>query len=140
MPEIVHIRQTRNYETTVMASVVKGEEAEAPFQVMNITDLSPYGMVLSGLGTCTSFVVNTYCEHHGIRIDAVSLTLEYNRSFKDDCEGCEEIDKFEEVIEMTVGFEGNLTEAQRDKLFKISRHCSVHKTLKKGIAVHSKPA
>jgi putative redox protein len=97
-------------------------------------------MVLAGLGTCTAFVVNTYAEHHGFSTDAVELKLEYQRSFKDDCDHCEEIDKYEDVIGMTVRVEGDLTAEQRDKLFKISLHCPVHKMLKSGIRVKSEHA
>jgi hypothetical protein len=37
-----------------------------PRLVQNIHELTPYGMVLAGLGTCTAFVVNTYAEHHSL--------------------------------------------------------------------------
>jgi uncharacterized OsmC-like protein len=48
-----------------------------------------------------------------------------------------EIDKYEDQIEMSVSFEGNLTSHERDKLFSISLHCPVHKMLKSGIKVKS---
>lgn len=97
-------------------------------------------MVLAGLGTCTAFVVNTYAEHHGLDVDAVELRLQYRRSFKEDCAHCEEFDEYEDQIEMVVSFEGNLTSQERDKLFKISLQCPVHKMLKSGIKVKSAPA
>jgi uncharacterized OsmC-like protein len=73
-------------------------------------------------------------------VDVVELKLEYQRTFKDDCANCEKIDKYEEQITMTVGFEGKLTAQERDKLFKISMHCPVHKMLKSGITVKAVPA
>jgi uncharacterized OsmC-like protein len=69
----------------------------------------------------------------------VELRLEYQQSFKEDCAHCEEIDKYEEVIGMTVLVEGKLTAQERDKLFKISLHCPVHKMLTSGIRVKSEP-
>jgi uncharacterized OsmC-like protein len=39
-----------------------------------------------------------------------------------------------------VSFEGDLTPQERDKLFKISLQCPVHKMLKTGIKVKSQPA
>ncbi len=140
MSEKVIIRQKRNYETTYMALDPEAKAGEKPRPVSNINELTPYGMVLAGLGTCTAFVVNTYAEHHSLRVDTVELRLEYQRSFKEDCVHCEEIDKYEDVIYMTVGFEGNLTAQERDKLYKISLHCPVHKMLKSGIRVQSEPA
>jgi putative redox protein len=140
MSEKVIIRQKRNYETSFSALDPHAKGADKPRHVQGVHELTPYGMVLAGLGTCTAFVVNTYAEHHGISVDAVELRLEYQRSFKDDCDHCEEIDKYEDVIGMTVHVEGNLTPEQRDKLFKISLHCPVHKMLKSGIRVSSEPA
>src|SRR5512146_644811 len=135
MSEKVIIRQKNNYETTYQSLDPDGPGAKRPRPVLSISELTPYGMVLAGLGTCTAFVVNTYAEHHGLHVDAVKLKLEYGRSFKDDCDHCEEIDNYEDHIGMTVRFEGNLTAEERDKLFKISLRCPVHKMLKTGIKV-----
>ena len=140
MSEKVIIRQKRDYTTTYMALEPEAKASEQPRRVASICELTPYGMVLAGLGTCTAFVVNTYAEHHGLSVDTVELRLEYQRSFKDDCAHCEEIDKYEDQIHMTVRFEGNLTAQERDKLYKISLHCPVHKMLKSGIRVKSEPA
>jgi uncharacterized OsmC-like protein len=140
MSEKVIIRQKRNYETSFMALDPEGPGTDKPRPVHGIHELTPYGMVLAGLGTCTAFVVNTYAEHHGLPVDAVELRLEYQRSFKEDCAHCEEIEKYEEVIGMTVHIEGKLTAQERDKLYKISLQCPVHKMLKSGIPVKSTPA
>ena len=139
MSEKVIIRQKNNYETTYQSLDPDEPGGDRPRPVLSISELTPYGMVLAGLGTCTAFVVNTYAEHHGLHIDAVKLKLEYGRSFKEDCEHCEEIDKYEDQIEMAVSFEGDLTPEQREKLFKISLRCPVHKMLKSGIKVKSQP-
>jgi len=139
MSEKVIIRQKRNYETNYMSLDPDEPGSDKPRPVRNIQELTPYGMVLAGLGTCTAFVVNTYAAHHGIAVDAVELKLSYQRTFKEDCEHCEEIDKYEEIIKMEVSFEGSLTSQERDKLFKISLHCPVHKMLKSGIKVKSQP-
>jgi putative redox protein len=139
MSEKIIIRQTKNYETSFSALEPDATASDKPVPVSNINELSPYGMVLAGLGTCTAFVVNTYAEHHGIAVDAVELKLDYGRTFKQDCDHCEEIDKYEDQINMVVSFEGNLTSQEREKLFKISLHCPVHKMLKSGIKVKSRP-
>jgi putative redox protein len=120
MSEKVIIRQKRNYETSFMSLDPDEPGADKPRPVQGIHELTPYGMVLAGLGTCTAFVVNTYAEHHGIVVDSVELKLDYRRTFKEDCEHCEAIDKYEDQINMVVSFEGNLTSQQREKLFKIS--------------------
>ncbi len=140
MSEIVIIRQMRNYETYFLALDPEEPGSDKPRPVHTINELTPYGMVLAGLGTCTAFVVNTYAEHHGIAVNAVELKLDYRRTFNEDCDHCEEIDKYEDQINMVVSFEGKLTAQEREKLFKISLHCPVHKMLKSGIKVKSQPA
>jgi uncharacterized OsmC-like protein len=140
MSEKIIIRQKRDYETSYLALDPEDAKGGKPYPVRSVNELSPYGMVLAGLGTCTAFVVNTYAEHHGLTIDAVALNLEYQRSFKEDCAHCEEIDNYEDQIHMTIGFEGDLTSSERDKLFNISMHCPVHKMLKSGIKVNLQPA
>jgi uncharacterized OsmC-like protein len=140
MSEMVIIRQTKDYETKISALDPDEPGSNVPHPVKEITELTPYGMVLAGLGTCTAFVVNTYAEHHGLHVEAVELRLEYGRSFKEDCEHCEEIDKYEDIIGMTVRFEGKLTMQEREKLFTISLRCPVHKMIKTGIKVKSTPA
>lgn len=140
MSEKVIVRQNSNYETTFMAVEPDGPDKDKPRPVHGIHELTPYGMVLAGIGTCTAFVVNTYAEHHHVTVEAVELKLEYQRMFKDDCVNCEASDKYDEQISMTVGFEGNLTASERGKLFKISLQCPVHKMLKGGITVKAMPA
>ena len=140
MSEKVIVRQKSNYETTFMAVEPDGPRAGKPRPVQAILELTPYGMVLAGIGTCTALVVNTYAEHHGLNVEVVELKLEYQRMFKDDCKNCEASDKYDEQISMTVGFEGNLTTPEREKLFKISLQCPVHKMLKSGIPVKATPA
>jgi len=139
MAEQVVVRQGRNYVTSYRAS--EPESTNSGLRAaQQLNDLTPYGMVLAGLGTCTAFVVNTYAEHHGLPVDAVVLTLEYQRSFKDDCAHCEEIDKYEDQIHMVVAVEGDLSPEQKEKLFKIAMHCPVHKMLLSGIKVKAKQA
>lgn len=138
MSEKVVVRQGRDYVTSYLASE---PESTTPGSraVQHLNELTPYGMVLAGLGTCTAFVVNTYAGHHGLPADTVVLTLEYQRSFKSDCEHCEEIDKYEDQIHMVVAVEGVLSPQQQEKLFKIAMHCPVHKMLLSGIKVVAEP-
>ena len=139
MAETVVVTQGKQYLTSYQA----GESEQAPAElraVRHLHELTPYGMVLAGLGACTALVVNTYAEHHGLSVDAVVITLEYRRSFEHDCEHCEEIDTPEEQILMAVAVEGALSPQQREKLFAVALHCPVHRMLTSGIKVTAKPA
>ncbi len=80
-------------------------------------------------------MVNTYARYHGIPLEEAELRLDYERIFKEDCEHCEETGRYEEQIKMAVDFRGDLTKEQREKLFRISLQCPVHKMFKSGIPV-----
>jgi len=106
-------------------------------EVAHLSHLTPYGMLLAGLASCTAIVVLTYAEHHNVDLREVRLSAEYERVFREDCEKCEEPQRFEEQISMGIEFQGKLTPQEREKLFKISLQCPIHKMLKTGIAVRS---
>lgn len=138
MPERVVVRQKSNFETEFRAVDPESPEPGELLPVRHIEDLTPYGMLLASVGSCTAVVVNTYAQYHGIELDEVEMATEYQRTFKDDCKHCEEISQYEEQIKMDISFKGNLTSQEHEKLFKISLQCPIHKMLKSGIKVQSR--
>ena len=98
-----------------------------------IHELTPYGMMLASLGSCTAILLLSYARNHRVHLRQVEVRASYARVFADDCEDCQEIGEYREKIEAEVGFSGDLTEAERSKLFAISRHCPIHKILHDGI-------
>ena len=137
MPEKVVIRQKNTYETEFWALDPEAPESTELHPVRHIEDLTPYGMLLASLGSCTAVVVNTYARYHELQLDEVELTVDYQRTFKEDCEHCEEMSQFEEQINVEISFKGDLTPEQHEKLAKISLQCPIHKMLKHGIEVKS---
>ena len=116
MTEKVIIRQNSRFETEFQATDPEVEGAGEFFDVSGLHELTPYGMLLSSLGGCTAIVVNTYANNHGIPLDAVEIRLEYRRNFKEDCINCETIDRYEDIIQEEIRFEGRLSEEQIEKL------------------------
>lgn len=139
MAEKVIVRQGRDYVTGYQANTGEGAAAVLR-EVHDLSGLTPYGMILAGLGGCTALVVNKYAEYHGLPVSAVVLTLEYQRSFKADCERCEQTGAFEERISMAVALEGDLSPQQKEKLFKIALQCPLHKMFHGGIPIDAEPA
>jgi uncharacterized OsmC-like protein len=140
MAEKVIVRQGSNYETEILGPDPHDPESQKLHPVRNIYDLTPYGMLLASLGSCTAALLNSYAQNHGLELQGVDLRLRYERNFKKDCENCEGIDRYEEEIDEEISFLGNLTSNEREKLFMISHHCPIHKMLKSGITVNSQLA
>jgi putative redox protein len=132
MEEVI-IRQDNSFRLEARARSQEGEGEMQ--QVGSLGDLSPYGMLLSSLGSCTTVVLHTYAQHHDIDLSSAEVRLRYERNFKEDCDNCEEIDEYEDRIRVDVGFEGNLSKEEREKLEKISELCSIHKILEDGIEI-----
>jgi uncharacterized OsmC-like protein len=135
MAEIVVVRQKSNFKTDFLAADTDSPDMEARElkPVHAIHDLTPYGMVLAGLGSCTTILLHSYAHHHGVHLEEVELRVSYDRVFDEDCERCEEIGEYTEQIDAEVVLTGEFDEKERNKLFLISKRCPVHNILHDGI-------
>lgn len=137
MSEKIVVRQNRDFLTEILAPDPHRPEDPQLYPVEHIYHLTPYGMLLTSLGTCTAIVLHTYAQHHGVDLEEVELRLGYERVFASDCRDCEAIDTYEEQIAEEIVLKGNLTPQERQKLLLIARHCPIHKMLHQGIEVIS---
>jgi uncharacterized OsmC-like protein len=137
MGEHVIVRQDSLFETEILAQDPHDPDIKALEPVGSIHHLTPYGMLLAGLGSCTAIVLYTYAQYHDVALDKVELQLEYDRIFEDDCQDCEGIEEYKEQIAEQITLVGDLTAADRKKLFAISKHCPIHQMLLHGIEVRS---
>lgn len=135
MAEIVVVRMKDTFEAEF--ETADTDSPHAPERELRpvhaIYELTPYGMMLGSLGACTAILLHSYSRNHGVDLESVEIRSSYDRVFAEDCERCEEIGKYTEQIEAIVGFTGDLTEAERNKLFLIAKHCPIHKILHDGI-------
>jgi len=138
MAERIIIRQDSEFRTEFLAP--ESEEGDGgDFQpVTEIHALTPYGMLLAGLGSCTAIVLHTYAGNHGLKLHAVELRLAYDRVFQEDCQNCETIDQYIEQIEEQIVLEGDLNQDERARLYRVSRQCPIHKMIENGIQVQSR--
>ncbi len=137
MGERVIVRQNSEFETQILSRDPHAPDDPQFHPVEEVHHLTPYGMMLSGLGSCTAIVLHTYAQHHGLALQEVELDLTYDRIFADDCEQCEGIDEYQEQIVEKIRLVGDLTAADRRRLLMVSKHCPIHKIITQGITVQS---
>ena len=97
-------------------------------------------MLLTSLGSCTAILLHAYAQNHGLGLHEVEVALWYDRTFKDDCDHCETISKYEERIEGEIKLAGKLSEKDQRKLLAIAPHCPIEKMLQNGIKVRMRLA
>ena len=71
MGEHVVVRQNYQFETEILAADPHTPESDQLESVAHVFQLTPYGMLLAGLGACTAVVLNTYAEYHGVGLEQV---------------------------------------------------------------------
>jgi uncharacterized OsmC-like protein len=140
MAERVIIRQNNRFEIELFASDPHGEGPEETRPVERVDDLTPYGMLLASLGSCTAILLHSYAQSRGLKLREVELQLRYARDFKHDCQNCEGPDQYDEYIDLDITLAGELAEQERERLLLISRQCPIHKIIKSGIEVRARQA
>jgi putative redox protein len=137
MAEQVVVRQNREFEIEFRALDPHDSESRQMDPVTHIHELTPYTLLLASLGACTTILLNTYAQNHDVDLQAVETHLHYKRAFQHDCENCEDIERYEDQIHEELTLSGDLTSEEQNKLFHISKRCSVHKILEAGIEIQS---
>jgi uncharacterized OsmC-like protein/esterase/lipase len=91
--------------------------------------LNPYGLLLAGLGACTSMTLRLYAERKALRLERVTVRLEHSRIHAADCENCETQEGMVDRIDRAITLAGDLSQEERTRLLQIADKCPVHRTL-----------
>jgi putative redox protein len=91
--------------------------------------LSPYEFLLSALGSCAAMTLQLYAQRKGWPLEAVKVTLEFDRIHEVDCENVEDAPRRVDRIQRRFEMEGPITEEQRSRLLEIAARCPVHRTI-----------
>lgn len=99
--------------------------------------MSPYGLLASGLGACTSMTIRMYARRKKWPLERVHVDVTHDKMHAQDAEGeFSRIDRFHREIHL----EGPLDDAQRARILEIADRCPVHKTLETGAEIETKLA
>jgi len=112
--------------------------ADEPVAVGGLgSGLSPYDLVLAGLGACTSMTMRLYAERKALPLERVTVRLSHAKIHAADCDACENKEGMLDRIERKIAIEGNLSDDQRKRLMEIADKCPVHRTLTSEIDIRT---
>ena len=135
MTERIQFFQDRSYQVEFQYGDPREPEVGELEPVHGLHEVTPYGMMLFSLASCTAQVVLGYSSHHHLDLEEVEIRLVYERDYQQDCEDCEEIDEFQERIRGKIEFRGQLSAEEKEKLLRISRQCPIEKIFEEGISI-----
>ena len=90
---------------------------------------SPYDFLLMALGACTSMTLRLYANHKKLDLADVQVRLRHERVHAEDCNACMDATSKIDRITRTITLNGDLGEAERNRLLEIADRCPVHRTL-----------
>ena len=87
---------------------------------------SPYDLLVSALGACTSMTLHMYANQKKWDLKEVTVHLQHTKEHVEDSHS--ETGKIDKITRDIV-LSGNLDEEQRKRLIEIANRCPVHRTL-----------
>jgi putative redox protein len=98
---------------------------------------NPYDYLLLGLGACTSMTLRMYADLKQLPLRRVRVRLSHRKIHARDCEDCETREGRIDEITRAISLEGELNDAQRQRLLEIANRCPVHRTLTSEVKVRT---
>ena len=96
--------------------------------------MTPYGLLAAGLGACTSMTIRMYARRKKWPLTHVRVDIKHDKVHAQDAQGAGgKVDTFKREIVL----EGELDDAQRQRLLEIADKCPVHQTLERASNVET---
>jgi uncharacterized OsmC-like protein/pimeloyl-ACP methyl ester carboxylesterase len=98
----------------------------------------PYQFLAAALGACTVMTLNMYARHKKLPVERVRCEVRHQKIYAEDCADCESKDAKLDELSRVIRIEGELDDAQRERMMQIADRCPVHRTLEGEIKIRSK--
>lgn len=92
--------------------------------------MTPIEMLLASLCACTTITARMYADRKGYAVRDIRAEAKGVR------EGGRDVGPLD-AIDMTLTIEGDLTDAERERLVEIAGRCPVHRTIAAGVSVRT---
>jgi len=96
---------------------------------------TPYDLLASALGACTSMTLHFYAKREKIPLEGVEAVITNDRMYAKDCADCVTTAGYIHRFDVKLKLLGDLTPEQRETLLGIARRCPVYKTLTSEIRI-----
>jgi putative redox protein len=130
--QVLHLEGLQHEATSRGHSIIVDE----PKELGGLDEgLSPYELLLAGLGACTAMTVRMYAKRKKWPLEDVTVELSHDRVHARDCQECETEKGQLGLIRREVRLVGDLSDEQRARLHEIASRCPVHRTLEGTIEI-----
>lgn len=116
----------RDKYRTEITTLGKTVLADEPVD-MGGTDIAPTPpeYLLTALASCTAITLRMYADHKKLDVERIHVQVDHDKQ------------EFKSVFTVSVSYEGNLDETQRQRFLEIAKACPVHKILNNPIQVET---
>jgi putative redox protein len=81
-----------------------------------------------------------FAERHRWPLEKVHVELSHAKAHAADCANCTAPSARLDRVDLTIRFEGTLSDEQRSKLMDVAMHCPLHRTLAAGLEIDEREA